>query len=197
MEWTVRSNKKHIVFLIANGYLYRQIRNAFQAAIALAEYEGQRAREGGPRPTLGEAQFNIVAESSREFDKYLVSTLGAAESDIARREEWRSDRFGNPEPKKSTTSKDYDRMKPGFYGGNRNETEEDDDETSSDDDEDSNDDDDDDDDDDIKNEDITSQRRSNKKARGIVKDDAIEQDEAEEFREFLKWKRAQKSGKGH
>lgn len=174
---------------------YRQIRNAFQAAIALAEYDGQRAKDGDRRPTLGEAQFNIVAESSREFDRYLVSTLGAAESDIARREEWRFDRFGNPEAKRSTTSKSHDRRKPGFYGGNRNETEEDDDDTSSDDDDD--DDDDSNDDDDNRNEDSTSQRQSGKKARGTDKDDTMEQDEAEEFREYLKWKRAQKSGKGH
>ncbi|KAI1110352.1 hypothetical protein F5Y14DRAFT_429138 [Nemania sp. NC0429] len=46
------------------AFPYRQIRNAFQAAIALAEYDTQKAKDGDPQPTLGKAQFNIVAESS-------------------------------------------------------------------------------------------------------------------------------------
>ncbi|KAI1871770.1 hypothetical protein JX265_005756 [Neoarthrinium moseri] len=71
----------------------RQIRNAFQAAIALVEHESQQTGPGAPKPTLGAAQFQSVAESSKEFDRYLITTLGAADSDIAMREEWRADRF--------------------------------------------------------------------------------------------------------
>lgn len=51
--------------------------------------------KSAPKPILGAAQFRTVAESSREFDKYLISTLGAGESDMAMREGWRADRYQN------------------------------------------------------------------------------------------------------
>jgi hypothetical protein len=73
----------------------RQIRNAFQAAIALVEHEGQQAMKDTPKPILGSSQFRTVAESSKEFDKYLISTLGAGESDMAIREGLRADRYQN------------------------------------------------------------------------------------------------------
>ncbi|KAI1130703.1 hypothetical protein F5Y10DRAFT_235014 [Nemania abortiva] len=166
----------------------RQIRNAFQAAIALAEYDGQQIKEGDPRPILGEAQFNIVAESSREFDRYLVSTLGAADSDIARREEWRFDRFGNSEPKQPAAPRSYDRKNLGFYSGKHDET--DDDGTSSDDD------DDDANDDDSSDDTSLARRRSGKKAQVVDKNNDKEREQAEEFQEYLKWKNTRKSGKG-
>ncbi|KAI0427951.1 hypothetical protein F5Y09DRAFT_314758 [Xylaria sp. FL1042] len=167
----------------------RQIRNAFQAAIALAEYDSRQTKEGDPRPTLGEAQFNIVAESSREFDRYLISTLGAADSDIARREEWRFDRFGNTEQKQTGMSQNYDHRKPSFYGGKQEETE--DDETSSDDfddDESSN--------DESSREIDAAQSYPGKKASTKGKHNDQEWEEAEEFQEYLKWKSAQRSGRG-
>ncbi|KAH8649230.1 hypothetical protein BX600DRAFT_111809 [Xylariales sp. PMI_506] len=66
----------------------RQIRNAFQTAIALAENEA-RANPGVPI-VLGKEQFKTVAEGAQEFEEYLIKTLGAPESDIAFREEWRA-----------------------------------------------------------------------------------------------------------
>ncbi|KAI8944575.1 hypothetical protein F4801DRAFT_594846 [Xylaria longipes] len=170
----------------------RQIRNAFQAAIALVEYESQQ-RKDGVRPSLGEAQFNIVAESSREFDRYLVSTLGAADSDIARREEWRFDRFGNPGPKQPAASQSYDFRKPGFYGDKRNMTEDDndDDDGTSSDDDDTNDSDGDD-----SNDDSVARSRASKRIGVMSKSDDTDRDEAEEFQEYLKWKRARRSVKG-
>ncbi|KAJ8129711.1 hypothetical protein O1611_g3918 [Lasiodiplodia mahajangana] len=166
----------------------RQIRNAFQAAIALAEYDSQQTKEGDPRPTLGEAQFKIVAESSREFDRYLVSTLGAADSDIARREEWRFDRFGHPEPKQPAMPQSYQQKNVGFYSSKNDETDDDDDLSS--------DDDDDDDDNDSSDGDDLARRRSGKKAQAAAKNDDREREQAEEFQEYLKWKNARKSGKG-
>ena len=71
----------------------RQIRNAFQTAIALAEHESQQSEPSEPRPVLGKRQFQIVADGSEEFDHYLYQTLGALDSDIASREQLRSDRF--------------------------------------------------------------------------------------------------------
>ncbi|KAI0874099.1 hypothetical protein GGS24DRAFT_501119 [Hypoxylon argillaceum] len=169
----------------------RQIRNAFQAAIALVEYDSQQRKEGEPRPTLGEAQFNIVADSSREFDRYLVSTLGAGDSDIARQEQWRFDRFGNPEPKQPVMPQSYTSRNRGFYSGKNVETAAvGDDETSSDDD--------DDDDDGGNSSDDASiiPQRSRKKSRAGERDDDKEREQAEEYQEFRKWKNARMSGKG-
>ncbi|KAI0548228.1 hypothetical protein F4679DRAFT_551690 [Xylaria curta] len=167
----------------------RQIRNAFQAAIALVEYDSQQMKDGGPRPTLGEAQFKVVAESSREFDRYLVSTLGAADSDIARREEWRFDRFGNQVPQQQTSSQGYDLRKPGFYSKKHDETEDDDEDfdTSSDEDDDN---------DRDGNDESVGQRHSDKRSGVTGKNDDMSRDEAEEYQEYLEWKRARKSGKG-
>lgn len=104
MEWKVSIDISHWAQPLGNvsnctfaDTPYRQIRNAFQAAIALVEHEAQLAGSRATKLILGASQFQIVAESSKEFDKYLVSTLGAVDSDIAMREEWRSDRFQNAE----------------------------------------------------------------------------------------------------
>ncbi|KAI4595224.1 hypothetical protein KJ359_007200 [Pestalotiopsis sp. 9143b] len=105
----------------------RQIRNAFQAAIALVEHDSQQARPGAPKPTLGDKQFEIVAESSKEFDKYLYTTLGGGESDIAKREEWRADRFQNQFRSGSKPGRSY----ASKSGSTRAELEPDTDETSS------------------------------------------------------------------
>lgn len=81
--------------LFTNICSHRQIRNAFQAAIALVEHESQQAKPGTPKPALGKRQFQIVSDGSREFDRYMYSTFGATEADIAIREEWRADRFAS------------------------------------------------------------------------------------------------------
>jgi hypothetical protein len=82
----------------------RQIRNAFQTAIALIEHETQQADSGQPKPALGKAQFQIVAKGSKDFERYLFSALGAADSDIAIREGVRADRFANVELASASTS---------------------------------------------------------------------------------------------
>jgi hypothetical protein len=79
--------------IAAESHSHRQIRNAFQTAIALTEHDSQQAEPGQPKPTLGKAQFQIVADGSKEFDRYLISTLGAAEADIAIREGLRADQY--------------------------------------------------------------------------------------------------------
>lgn len=61
----------------------RQIRNAFQTAIALAEYEFQercqKCEKTGDkppfRPALEDRQFKAVARTSAEFDDYLQSVM--------------------------------------------------------------------------------------------------------------------------
>jgi hypothetical protein len=191
LERTVRIDQELHKTSVAH-YLLRQIRNAFQAAIALVEYDSQQTKEGDPKPALGEPQFSIVAESSREFDSYLISTLGAAESDIARREEWRFDRFGNMETKQPPMPRSHDRQKAGFYGKAHNI----DDDTSSDDDDDDGDDDDDSNKSDTSDNGFTK-RQSRKKARAAVTNEVHDETEQDfkEFQEFMKQKRARKNGK--
>jgi hypothetical protein len=81
---------------------HRQIRNAFQTAIALVEYEARQP--GAEPPSLGKAQFEIIAEASEEFDRYLKNTLGAVDADLARREQTRFDRFISPATNKTQPS---------------------------------------------------------------------------------------------
>ena len=62
----------------------RQIRNAFQTAVALAEYEFhekcQKCEQTGDkppfRPALEDRHFKVVAKTSAEFDDYLQSVMG-------------------------------------------------------------------------------------------------------------------------
>ncbi|KAI0198183.1 hypothetical protein F4808DRAFT_436799 [Astrocystis sublimbata] len=164
----------------------RQIRNAFQAAIALAEYDSQQNKDGNPRATLGKSQFQIVADSSREFDRYLISTLGAAESDIARREEWRFDRFdryGASEPRPPVASRRH-----GFYSEGNNQpmnVQDDDDISSSSEDSDS---DSDNNNDDDGNHSKMTKRQAEKKLAGVGRNDGPAQDEDEEYQEYLRFK---------
>ncbi|KAL8836140.1 MAG: hypothetical protein Q9170_003033 [Blastenia crenularia] len=60
----------------------RQIKNAFQTAIALAEFD---ANERGGRPVLGLEHFKVVAQASEDFDDYLFRVHGGNEADLAKR----------------------------------------------------------------------------------------------------------------
>ncbi|KAF6837170.1 hypothetical protein CPLU01_03282 [Colletotrichum plurivorum] len=71
----------------------RQIRNAFQTAIALTEHQGKTKKPGEPRPVLGEEQFKMVASGFEKFDEYLIHTLGFTDAVAAKREGWRDDAF--------------------------------------------------------------------------------------------------------
>lgn len=46
-----------------------------------------------PRPTLGKRQFKTVADGFKDFEEYLVRTLGHTESDMAKREGMREDNY--------------------------------------------------------------------------------------------------------
>ena len=76
--------------------LIRQIRNAFQTAIALSEHQSMVKAPEDPVPTLGREQFETVARGFTQFDEYLKKTLGGTEADVARRESYRNDNFMNP-----------------------------------------------------------------------------------------------------
>ncbi|KAL8953130.1 MAG: hypothetical protein Q9222_001013 [Ikaeria aurantiellina] len=60
----------------------RQIKNAFQTAIALAEFD---ANERGGRSVLKLENFKVVARASRDFDDYLSRLHGGNEADLAKR----------------------------------------------------------------------------------------------------------------
>ena len=84
----------------------RQIRNAFQTASALAEFEAHelnkkakaRCRETGmgfvaKSPQLEVRHFKEIAWASYEFDKYMFETKGVTEADFASMEGQRRDAY--------------------------------------------------------------------------------------------------------
>ncbi|KAH0537570.1 hypothetical protein FGG08_005636 [Glutinoglossum americanum] len=88
----------------------RQIRNAFQTAIALAEFEAKS--EGGETkrvPYLTKAHFKKVAEASAEFNHYLVQVYRGdddsrrAELDQVRQDDYKTPKF-MPKPSRATGS---------------------------------------------------------------------------------------------
>ena len=76
----LRYSKEHFDMLKAAKLLNwngRQIRNAFQTAIALAEYDART----GETPVLDRKQFEIIATASRDFDQYLKDTQKGKDDD--------------------------------------------------------------------------------------------------------------------
>lgn len=76
----------------------RQIKNAFQTAIALATWDFNDEHDGEKldRPLLSDKHFEIVSQTSAHFDDYLSNLHGTEEDDtfavMAEREHLRSDR---------------------------------------------------------------------------------------------------------
>ena len=60
----------------------RQIKNAFQTAIALAEFDANK-KQG--KPVLALEHFKVVAQASEDFDDYLCRVHGGTEADLAKR----------------------------------------------------------------------------------------------------------------
>ena len=90
----LRYSKEHFNELKAAKFLNwngRQIRNAFQTAIALAEYDSRP----GEKPVLSRKQFATVAAASRDFDQYLKDTQrGKDDAQLAQEEKARIDTWG-------------------------------------------------------------------------------------------------------
>ena len=96
--------KEHSVW---NG---RQIRNAFQTALALAEYDSVKINEKhgikDAKPHLEAKHFEQVATASKGFDMYLRRTWGGqSDADRARRAEERADRRAEAPSAKMSTSR--------------------------------------------------------------------------------------------
>lgn len=67
----------------------RQIRNAFQTAVALAEFEMRQKPDKSPR--IIKSQFEQVAKVAKEFEGYLKAVHRASEADMAHRRSERVD----------------------------------------------------------------------------------------------------------
>ncbi|KAI8630080.1 hypothetical protein F5Y19DRAFT_431078 [Xylariaceae sp. FL1651] len=78
--------------IVWNG---RQIRNAFQTAIAIAAYDANNNSSGGVEavPVVGASQFQMVARSARQFDSYLKQVKTHHDTDLAKMDEERDDDF--------------------------------------------------------------------------------------------------------
>jgi hypothetical protein len=102
LEWKVStpSGQQFPIALLYLIYLTRQIRNAFQTAIALAEFHAAESHPSKPtklKIELGKKHFLTVAQASKDFDEYLQRTLGGQnEADMARNEQTRIDDFDMP-----------------------------------------------------------------------------------------------------
>jgi hypothetical protein len=78
----------------------RQIRNAFQTAVALAEFEHLSDNPDGPlnstsKPVLKPDQFKTVSKVSTEFDDYLMRVLGKTNARHVAIKELRDDLTGS------------------------------------------------------------------------------------------------------
>jgi hypothetical protein len=97
---------------------FRQIRNAFQTAIALTEHESTLVGSEDEKPVLGKTQFQIVAEGFKRFDQYLTATLQAKVSDVAKSDKLRVNSLpGDTVPASGSSRKRADsRLSPSNSG---------------------------------------------------------------------------------
>ncbi|KPM38562.1 hypothetical protein AK830_g7977 [Neonectria ditissima] len=92
----LRFGKKHFLSLEKAGcetWNGRQIRNAFQTAIALTEHQCMTIGSEDPRPILGKEKFQTVARGFKQFDEYLYATLGGTDAQLATSSKQRNDDF--------------------------------------------------------------------------------------------------------
>ena len=97
-EFAEKHYDKSNPYLRWNG---RQIRNAFQIAVALAESDALKASEDAKdgrtrKPTLRKSHFKIVEDASRSFNGYLKSVHGMETPERTKQNEVRDDDW-NPE----------------------------------------------------------------------------------------------------
>ncbi|KAL8310283.1 hypothetical protein RB597_010213 [Gaeumannomyces tritici] len=73
----------------------RQIQNAFQTALALAEFEVRRRPLKKRQPKITVEHFRTIGDATIQFDNYLIEThMGADQSKAAKQKQIRSDQFG-------------------------------------------------------------------------------------------------------
>lgn len=104
----------------------RQIKNAFQTALALANWDFREGKHGTKldRPLVKAAHFNRIAQTSAHFDDYISNIHGIQEEDtygiLAEREEVRKDNYEPPSTKQPTQgSRSKRNPPPARHGINR------------------------------------------------------------------------------
>lgn len=99
----VKYAEKHLADLKWNG---RQIRNAFQTSIALADFEASDSAD--KVPTMTKKHFAKLGKAAAEFDEYLESVHGMDEDKMARRDQERATVTRRPGKKRSKQDSDDD-----------------------------------------------------------------------------------------
>lgn len=99
----VRYAEKHLADLKWNG---RQIRNAFQTSIALADFEARDSKD--KVPTMTKKHFAKLGKAAAEFDEYLESVHGMDEDKMARRDQERATFSRRPGKRRSRRDDDDD-----------------------------------------------------------------------------------------
>jgi hypothetical protein len=79
----------------------RQIRNSFQTALALAEFEAQSS---GKEVEITQKHFEKIADAINEFDRYLLHTHGDSEEKWARRRGERAESFDRKKSEREQAS---------------------------------------------------------------------------------------------
>ncbi|KAH0536897.1 hypothetical protein FGG08_006268 [Glutinoglossum americanum] len=100
------------------GWNGRQIRNAFQTAVALAEYDSIELAtdpKHPARPSLRLEWFKTVARASVEFDEYIKKTLMLSATDYAQSVHWRADMYRGSDPNAKGT---WGSVNPAAMGSN-------------------------------------------------------------------------------
>lgn len=94
----------------------RQIRNAFQTAVAIAKYEAKaknRQRERSDDKLhleLSDKQFRKVASIAEQFDEYLNELHGKNEADLAKKDKtWVDSKDAEGQKDGRKASRDWDR----------------------------------------------------------------------------------------
>lgn len=104
----------------------RQIRNAFQTAVAIAKYEAKAKNRQRERPDeklhleLSDKQFRKVASIAEQFDEYLNELHGKNDADLAKSDKtWvdSKDAAGQKDGRKA--SRDWDRSESEEEEGRR------------------------------------------------------------------------------
>lgn len=84
----------------------RQIRNAFQTALALALFNANRSKS--PNPVIDKGEFHAIGKLVEQFDSYLEITHdGVGEAGIALRGKLRADRVGELKSRLKISDSEY------------------------------------------------------------------------------------------
>jgi hypothetical protein len=113
----------------------RQIRNAFQTAIAIAAYDANQKSGGSGEvvPVLDASQFEMVAQSAKQFDKYLNKARGLTDAQITELSLERADSYvssGEEEQDKKRSKKGDKKTSKKLRNSKREESDEDSEEDS-------------------------------------------------------------------